>query len=147
MAEKSSSTFSLRYAVGISIAAPPARVWARLTDAAAFPSWNHTVSRITGDIRLGEQLAIEVPIAPGRTFRPKVTVFEPEARMVWSDGFYPMFRGTRTFTLTPTPEGTRFEMEEVFEGLMLPMIRGSLPDFAPVFDQYAEDLARACVTG
>jgi hypothetical protein len=27
---------------------------------------------------------------------------------------------------------------------MLPMIKGSLPDFAPIFDRYAADLKRAC---
>jgi hypothetical protein len=30
---------------------------------------------------------------------------------------------------------------------MLPLIRGSLPDFAPVFDQYAADLKRVCEGG
>jgi hypothetical protein len=35
-------------------------------------------------------------------------------------------------------------MEETFKGLMLPMIKGSLPDFRPVFDQYVADLKRAC---
>ena len=34
-------------------------------------------------------------------------------------------------------------MREEFSGLMLPMIKGSLPDFAPVFETYAEDLRRA----
>jgi hypothetical protein len=29
----------------------------------------------------------------------------------------------------------------------LPMIRGSLPDFAPVFEAYATDLKRECERG
>jgi hypothetical protein len=33
-------------------------------------------------------------------------------------------------------------MAEVFSGIMLPMIAGSLPDFGPVFEQYASDLKR-----
>jgi hypothetical protein len=33
-------------------------------------------------------------------------------------------------------------MREEFSGLMLPMIKGSLPDFAPIFEAYAEDLRR-----
>jgi hypothetical protein len=54
-----------------------------------------------------------------------------------------MFQGTRTFTLTPEGDGaTRFAMVEVFRGLMLPMIKGSLPDFGPPFEQYAADLKR-----
>ncbi len=55
----------------------------------------------------------------------------------------PMFRGERTFTLTPRGDGTtEFSMVEVFSGVMLPMIKGSLPDFVPVFEQYARDLKR-----
>ena len=63
--------------------------------------------------------------------------------MVWSDGMAPMFKGVRTFTLDPRGDGTTtFTMEEVFSGVMLPMIRGSLPDFAPSFEAYAADLKR-----
>lgn len=144
MAEKQETTFSLVYAVRVTIPASPATIWARLTDAAAFPTWNSTVTRIDGTIALGQKLAIQVPAAPGRTFGPKVTAFEPEQRMVWSDGFYPMFRGTRTYTLTPAGDATEFTMEERFEGVMLPLIKGSLPDFAPIFDRYAADLVEGC---
>lgn len=35
-----------------------------------------------------------------------------------------------------------FSMVEVMSGLMLPLIRGSLPDFGPPFEQYAADLKR-----
>ena len=34
-------------------------------------------------------------------------------------------------------------MVEVFSGVMLPMIKGSLPDFGPVFERYALDLKKA----
>jgi hypothetical protein len=52
-----------------------------------------------------------------------------------------MFKGVRTFTLSPRPDGTTdFSMEEVYSGLMMPMIAGSLPDFGPVFEQYLVDL-------
>ena len=33
-------------------------------------------------------------------------------------------------------------MKETFSGLMLPMIKGSLPDFGPAFEACAEDLKR-----
>ncbi len=64
--------------------------------------------------------------------------------MIWSDGFAPMFKGVRTFTLASAGDGvTEFSMVEVFSGLMLPMIKGSLPDFGPIFEQYAADLKAA----
>jgi hypothetical protein len=54
-----------------------------------------------------------------------------------------MFQGTRTFALRADGGATTFEMTEEFRGVMLPMIKKSLPDFAPVFDRYASDLKRA----
>lgn len=142
-ATKTETTFRLEYGVSAEIAASPGAIWKRLTDAAGFPSWNSTVTRIEGVIAKGQKLAIQVPISE-RTFTPKVVELEPERRMVWADGMAPMFRGERTFTLTPRADGsTEFAMREVFTGLMLPMIKGSLPDFVPVFEQYAKDLKRA----
>jgi hypothetical protein len=123
-------------------------VWALLTDAKRFPVWNSTVTSIEGEIALGQKLALKVPLDPKRTFSPKVTRFEPAREMVWSDGFAPMFRGVRTFTLRDKGAGTtEFAMREVFSGLMLPMIKGSLPDFAPAFEAYAADLKRAAEGG
>jgi hypothetical protein len=147
MTDKTSSTFRMSYHVAADIRAGADGIWAKLTNADGYPEWNTTVSKITGPIELGRKLAIQVPIAPGRTFTPKVVAFDAGRRMVWQDGFFPMFQGTRTYTLTPSDGVTRFEMEEVFRGVMLPMIRGSLPDFGPVFDQFAADLRKACEAG
>lgn len=147
MSERQETTFTLRYSVERKIAAPPAALWAKLTDGPGFTRWNSTVDKLEGDIAVGSRLQLQVPIAPGRTFRPKVVALEPEAQMVWQDGFFPMFQGTRTFTLTPEGDGTRFVMTENFRGLMLPMIKGSLPDFRPAFDQFADDLELACEAG
>lgn len=144
-ATKNESAFRLEYAVAVSIHARPEDIWARLTDAAAFPRWNSTVTSIEGEIAQGQRLTIRVPIAPGRAFKPRVTSIEPGKRMVWSDGMAPMFKGERTFVLTPRADGTtEFAMSEAFAGLMLPMIKRSLPDFRPAFEQYATDLKRAC---
>ena len=97
---------------------------------------------IDGDIAKGNKLALRVP-ASERTFTPKVTELVPERRMVWSDGVMPMFKGERTFTLTPLEDGTtEFSMVEVFSGVMHPLIKGSLPDFGAVFEQYAAELKR-----
>lgn len=142
LSQKTGSTFRLECRVAITIAAPPEKIWALLTDAAGFARWNTTVTSVEGTIALGERVKIRVPVSE-RTFSPKVTAFVPNERMVWSDGMAPMFKGERTFTLTPRPDGTTdFEMVETFSGLMLPMIKGSLPDFGPVFDQYARDLKK-----
>jgi len=142
-ATQTSSTFRMTCATTIDVRATPARIWSLLTNAADVPRWSSTVTRLTGTIAQGEKLALEVPAAPGRTFTPKVTRLEAERVMEWSDGFAPMFRGVRTFTLEPRPDGTTaFSMIEVFSGVMLPMIKRSLPDFGPSFVAYATDLKR-----
>lgn len=81
MSEKNASTFSLRYAVTTTIAASPEVIWNKLTDAAGFAAWNSTVESVEGRIAVGERLAIRVPIAPGRTFKPRVVELVP--RSAW----------------------------------------------------------------
>ena len=142
-AEKTRSTFRMTCSVKCTIQAAPERVWSLLTDAPGFARWNSTVTSLGGTIALGEKLAIKVPAAPGRTFKPRVTALEPRARMVWSDGAAPMFKGVRTYEVTAGAGGvTEFAMTEVFSGVMLPLIAGSLPDFGPIFETYAADLKR-----
>ncbi len=141
-ASKSKTTFRMEYAVGTNIKAAPDRIWALLTNARDFPRWNSTVQSIEGDIASGQKIKVFVKIAPGRAFKLTVSEFVPNQRMVWSDGNF-MFRGVRTYTLTPKNDGsTDFSMAEVFSGAMLPMIAGSLPDFGPEFEKYAADLKR-----
>lgn len=144
---KTRQTFRMECAVAIHIEAKPEKIWSLLTNAAELPRWNSTVTSIEGEIALGQKLRLRVPLAPKRVFTPKVSAFEPSRRMVWQDGAAPMFRGVRTFTISPrdggSPDSCDFSMVEVFSGLMLPMIAGSLPDFAPAFERYAADLKRA----
>jgi hypothetical protein len=142
-ASRTKSAFRLAYTVGINIQAPPQRIWALLTNAGDFPRWNSTVKSIEGKIAAGQTIKLRATIAPERTFNLTINEFVPEKRMVWSDGNL-MFKGVRTYTLTPKADGsTDFTMAEVYSGIMLPMIAGSLPDFGPPFEQYAADLKRA----
>jgi hypothetical protein len=144
-AQGSRSKFRMECSVATDIHAPAERIWSLLTDAPAMTDWNSTLTSIEGPIELGGTVKMQVPEAPGRTFEPKVTRFEANRFMEWREG-NPLFRGVRTYTLTPAQDGrsTRFEMTEVFSGPMLPMIAGRLPDFGPIFERYASDLkARA----
>lgn len=141
-ANKTKSAFRMEYSAGINIRAKPDRVWMLMTNAADFPRWNSTVKSIEGKIALGQTIKLVAAISPDRVFNLNVIEFIPEKRMVWSDG-NAMFKGVRTYTLSPKADGsTDFRMSEVYTGLMLPMIAGSLPDFGPAFEQYVADLKK-----
>jgi hypothetical protein len=97
-----------------------------MTNAGDFPRWNSTIKSMEGRIGMGEGVKLVATIAPTRAFKTN-----------------PMFKGVRTYTLTPKADGsTDFTMSEVYSGLMLPMIAGSLPDFRPTFERYVSDLKR-----
>jgi hypothetical protein len=132
--------FSMACGVAVNIRAKADSVWTLLTDAQDFPRWNSTVTAIEGQIREGQQLRLHVP-GTDRTFTPKVSGVVPGERMIWTGGFAPMFKGVRTFELKARSDGsTDFAMKERFSGLMLPLVKKSLPDFAPIFKRYASDL-------
>ena len=133
-------TFSMLCRVDVDIQSPPGRIWTLLTDARNFHRWNSTVTTIDGEIGDGQRIRVHVP-GTSRMFTPLVSNVVPNVRMTWTGGFAPFFKGVRTFALTPQPGGsTGFAMQERFSGLMLPLVRRSLPDFGPVFERYATDL-------
>ena len=140
---QSRGVFSMACGVTLNIRAPAASIWSLLIDAKGFPRWNSTVTKVEGQIREGERLRVHVP-GTDRTFTPRVTGVVPEERMIWTGGFSPVFKGVRTFELRPCDDGsTEFVMEERFSGVMLPFVKGAMPDFGPVFERYANDLKQA----
>src|SRR5215831_14633749 len=131
------------YRVEVKIQSSPDRVWILLTNAKDFPRWNSTVTAIDGEIRDGQRIRIHVP-GTDRTFTPLVSNVLADAHMTWAGGFAPLFKGVRTFELTPESGGaTTFVMQERFSGLMLPIAGRAMPDLGPVFERYAADLKRA----
>jgi len=135
-------TFSLACRVNVNVRASAARIWALLTDAQAYPRWNSTVARIEGEIREGATLRVHAP-GTDRTFTPRVSNMVDCERMTWTGGFMPVFKGVRTFELRSNGDNSvEFIMAERFSGLMLLLVKQSLPDFGPIFAQYARDLKR-----
>lgn len=135
--------FRMKYAVAININATPEKIWKLLTNAQDYAQWNTTIKSIEGNIVLGGKIKLRAKIDEKRTFTLKVAAFTPHKIMVWKSGAAPMFKGVRTYTLTPEADGTtNFTMAEVFSGLVLPLIGGSLPDFRQAFEQFAGDLKK-----
>jgi hypothetical protein len=126
------------YESSASIAAPPERVWALLTDASAYTDWNPAVLKLEGRIAPGEKLKVTSSANPKRAFPVKVTTLEAPSRMVWSGGMpLGLFSGVRTYTLTAEGATTRFHMREEYSGPMAGLIGRSIPDLQPSFDQFA----------
>lgn len=143
-AVKQQSTFRKECGVAINIQAPPDQIWAIFANVAAWPTWNSTITSAEGKVAVGEKIKLTVPYAPGRTFTLTIKELVPQQTMVWGDGMDPIFKGVRTYKLTPKADGsTDFSMVEVLSGVLLPLIGGSLPDFGPPFEQYAADLKSA----
>jgi hypothetical protein len=106
------------------------------------------VDKVEGRIGPGETIKIYVKVNPGRAFPIKVTEFVPAQRIVMS-GSMPLglFKGMRTFTLSPQANGTtKFNMREEYTGPLLPMMWRSMPDLGPSFTQFANGLKQRAET-
>jgi hypothetical protein len=127
------------FASSITIQAAPEAVWRILTDAAGYPSWNSTVTRVDGQIALGEKVTVHAKVAPGRAFPVNVVAFDAPRRMVWRGGMpLGLFKGERVFELRPgAGSGVEFSMREDYSGWLAPLITKSIPDLQPAFDEFA----------
>lgn len=128
------------------INASPDTVWSILTDAAGYPSWDPYAERIEGRIAPGQKIKAFTKLSPGRAFPVTVTEFTPGRKMTWSGGMpLGLFKGVRTFTLTPKGDGvTDFTVREQFSGPLLPLFGRSLPDMTEPFQAFVAGLkARA----
>jgi hypothetical protein len=136
------------YDAAASIEAPPETIWSILTDAPAYAEWDSGVERVEGSIAPGEKIKVVSEANPGRAFPVKVTAFEPARAMTWSGGMpLGLFKGVRTFALTPDGTTTRFTMREEYSGPMLGLIWRSMPDLGPSFEQFARGLKQRAEQG
>jgi uncharacterized protein YndB with AHSA1/START domain len=136
------------YEAAAQIAARPDDVWAVLTDGAGWTSWDSGVTGVEGRIRPGEKVTVRTEVAPGRAFPVTVTAFEPPRRLEFTGGMpLGLFRGVRTYTLTPSGDGTAFRMREEYTGPLLGLIWRSMPDLQPSFDRFVAGLRRRVESG
>jgi hypothetical protein len=133
--------FRLAISVGILIEAPATTIWTLLTDLHAQSTWNSTLGSIAGKVALGERVSFTVPEAPRQTFSPRVVAYDEGKSMVWRLSLWPLLVSDRTYRLKAGPGGaTEFTLDEVFRGLLLPLIARTLPDFGLMFERTAADL-------
>jgi hypothetical protein len=130
------------FSVAKTIEASPQAVWSVLVDESRYPEWDPGMDRIEGTISPGEKIRIYTKLSPGRAFPATISEFVPARKMTWVGGMpLGLFKGERTFTLTPDEKGgTHFAMREVFTGILLPIFGRTIPDLTSSFEQFAEGL-------
>ena len=135
------TAFRLANTVTQSIDAAPAVVWKLLR---AQSEWNSTLLSFDGKVALGERVSFRIPQAPKQTFSPTVVAYDEPRSMVWRLNRWPLLVSNRTYSLKEGPSGsTVFTVDEVFQGLLLPLAAGTFPDFGAMFERTAADLKAA----
>ena len=130
------------YEAASDIRATPEAIWAVLTDGPGYARWDSGVDAVEGAIAPAATITVRSNAAPGRAFPVKVTEFTSGRRMTWSGGMpLGLFKGVRTFVLTPRSDGTtHFTVREEYTGPLLGMMWRSMPDLGPSFAQFANGL-------
>jgi hypothetical protein len=133
----------MEFQASTNIKASASTIWGILTNAGNFPNWEPNVTKVDGNIALGEKITVHTKIST-RAFPVTVSEFVPNKKMVWSSGMpLGLFKGARTFTLTEKGDGTvDVTTREVFGGLLLPIIGRTIPDLQPTFEQFAAALKK-----
>jgi hypothetical protein len=113
-------------ATEIEIDAPPASVWAVLTDFSSYPEWNTFLRWVEGRIAEGEGIRFCFELPRGFRFKVTATILKvtPERALRWAGVLFTarLFRAEHYFELTSSPGGrTRFSHGEIFTGLLLPL--------------------------
>ena len=113
----------------IVISAPQERVWAILTDFAAYPEWNPFMQSISGPLKVGERLSVRIQPPGGKSmsFRPKILIVKPNQELRWMGRLIlpGLFDGEHYFQLTPAKDRTLLKQGENFSGLIVQLMGSS----------------------
>ena len=136
----------------IEIAASPARVWAVLTDFAAYHQWNPFITSIAGKAEVGTELQVTVspPESDDLTFRPRLLVCEEPRELRWLGKLWVagLFDGEHFFQCSEAAEGrTRFVHGENFKGILLRFAGKRMTHVARGFVYMNEALKRRVEAG
>jgi len=135
----------------IKIDAPPERVWAVLTDLAAYPEWNPFIRHIQGELRVGGKLEVRIqpPGGAGMTFRPTVLAVDAGQELRWLVRLLRpgLHDGEHALRIEALGGGrSRFVQSETFSGLLVGFRKGTLAKTANGFQAMNEAL-KARVAG
>lgn len=119
-------------ATSIWIDRPPADVWHVLIDTDKYPAWNPMISRVKGDLHVGDVIEIDLGSSESNAlvFHPTVQVVQPNRELRWLGhvGMVGVFDGEHRFQLEASGTGTRFVQSERFSGWLVGRLTDSLLD-------------------
>ena len=105
----------VRTSVSVAINAPPALVWAVLSDIAGWPSWQPDIQHAVVVEPVGAGTRFHWT-TPGSTIHSRIVLFEPGHRLAWI-GDLLMFRAIHVWTLGRLPNGdTEVSTAETLSG-------------------------------
>jgi hypothetical protein len=122
----------------VQIEASPERVWEVLTDFSAYGDWNPFIGAISGTLKVGERLKLEVSPSAGRsmTLKARVTSVDPNRELAWRVSHMPipgLLEGVHFFRLDVSDRGTRLVQGENFSGLLVKNTGNALTAIARAF--------------
>jgi hypothetical protein len=124
----------------IDIDASSERVWAVVTDFAAYPEWNPFIRRISGELQVGAKLEVQIepPGARATTFKPTLRAVEVNRELRWLGRLLlpRVFDGEHSFRIDQRDGGrSHFVMSERFSGLLVGLFSGLLAKTEVGFEQ------------
>ncbi len=114
------------------VEAPPDRVWKTLLAFEEYEAWNPLITRIRGQVVVGQRLQVRVsqPGVPPVTITPLVTGVDPERELRWVSDVptAAVLTARHRFQVTPIGNGvrTRFVQTETFTGAFGRLVPGAV---------------------
>lgn len=113
--------------MALDIAAPAPRVWAILTDFAAYPQWNPFLLSVEGRLRRGARLVARVapPGQPAILVHLRLKRVRPPQELCWRGHVLApgLLDGEQAFAITPLDDQhCRFHHVERLSGVLAPML-------------------------
>jgi len=123
----------------IEINASAGIVWSILTDFDDFSRWNPFIRKISGKPQEGAQIEVYIipPNSNGMKFRPKILTYDPERELRWLGNFWipKLFDGEHSLIIKEiSGNKVLFIQKEMFSGLFVPFLSGTLKDTESGFE-------------
>jgi len=121
----------------LEIAAPPAKVWAILTNIDAWHEWSPTINASSGTAAVGSTPSITMMSnaegKDGPKYNPEIIKLEEPSYFHWRArmlaGF--LFTNDKIITLEETATGTRLTHTETFSGMLSKLFCGQMEKGVP----------------